>query len=457
MSGDDLCYPDRIQKQLDEYSRGGSRLLFADTTFIDENGVSIPPGIYEGVFDTTSQSRAEIYHRFFFRGNFINSITGFTERRLLGEAPYDPLLYQFQDFDLWVRLLKRYDISFQQEPLVHYRIRANQQNLSSPRVEHQIRMNNEYLFLIRRFFDDVPLELFREAFAGELLRPDCSSADEAVCEQAFLLLRGPHPMQGIVGLEQLYKLVQTPRTAAVLRDRYEFTHLDFIELLKRTDALRRWPQTVTSLYVDTGRGFNAEEVRQQTVTSGTSAFALTFDLSDFSGVRGLRWDPVELHHCCVELQRITWRDCGGQSHTLDPAAVSSNGTRNVSGGHCFETHDPTVLLPIGEDVASLTLEGCWDIKDIFSTCVRTAHLWESACRQWGEAQQQLGEARQQLGETQQYVHKLAGEIQARDQHIQALLAQMNELQNVLKRSWFSQVRSLAKGVRARWKKLRRAG
>jgi hypothetical protein len=236
----------------------------------------------------------------------------------------------------------------------------------------------------------------------------------------------------------------------VLRDRYEFTNLDFVELLKRTDALRKWPKTVTSLYVDTGRGFNAEEVRQQTVTSGSSAFALAFDLSDFSGVRGLRWDPVELHHCCVELQRITWRDRGGQSHTLDPAAVSSNGTRNASGGHCFETHDPMFFLPIGEDMASLTLEGCWDIKDIFGTCVRTAHLWETACRQVGEVQQQLGD-------TQQYIHKQAGEIQARDRHIQALLGHISELQNLLDRTWLSRARSLARRVRARWNKLRRAG
>jgi hypothetical protein len=241
-----------------------------------------------------------------------------------------------------------------------------------------------------------------------LRRPDFSSPDEALCEQAFLLLRAPHPMQWVVGLERLYDLLTTPRTAAVLRDRYAFTYLDFVELLTRTDPLRMWGQTLTSLFVDTGKGFNSEEVRQQTVFSATSAFTLTFDLSGFSGIRSLRWEPVWMRHCRVELRRISWRDRVGRSHSLDPAGVSSNGTRDASGGHCFETHNPMFFLLVGEDIASLTLEGRWDIKDLYGTCVRTAHLWETACRQLEEAELQLGEA-------QQRVHQLSGEIiQARE-------------------------------------------
>jgi hypothetical protein len=66
------------------------------------------------------------------------------------------------------------------------------------------------------------------------------------------------------------------------------------------------------------------------------------------------------------------------------------------------------FLLVGEDIASLTLEECWDIKDLYGTCVRTAHLWATACRQLDEAELQLGEA-------QQRVHQLSGEIiQARE-------------------------------------------
>jgi glycosyltransferase involved in cell wall biosynthesis len=389
MSGDDVCYPDRIQKQLQAYADGGPCIQFAGTTFIDEEGVPTVPRHYEGVLDTSSRTRAEIYHRFFVRGNFINGVTAFTERRLLGEAPYDPLLFQTQDFDLWIRLIKRYDMSFLQEPVIHYRIRANQQNLSGKRVEYQIRSSNESLFLMRRFFDDVPLELFREAFARELRLPDFSSPEEAACEQAFLLLDAPYPMQKIVGLERLYDLLAKPRTAAVLRDRYAFAHLDFVDLLMRADAFGKWPKTSTSLFVDTGSGFNAEEVRQQTVYSESSAFTLTFDLSSFSGVRSLRWDPVELHHCRVELQRVTWQDEAGRWHTLDPATATSNGTRDASGGHCFETHDPMFFLPIVGEIASLRLEGCWEIKGIYNTVCQTLHFWQTASRQLAEAQQQV--------------------------------------------------------------------
>src|SRR5260370_40202476 len=38
MSGDDVLPPDRIDKQLREYMRGGSRVLFSQIEFIDEDG-----------------------------------------------------------------------------------------------------------------------------------------------------------------------------------------------------------------------------------------------------------------------------------------------------------------------------------------------------------------------------------------------------------------------------------
>lgn len=238
MSGDDMCHPQRLQRQLDAYACGGSRMLFSDVTLIGDDGSPVPTGNpYEGVFDVTPQTQAEIYHRFFFCGNFINGITAFTERILFGDSPYDPLLYQLQDFDVWIRLLKRYEFSFLPDRLVSYRIRSNQQNLSSSRPGHWVRHNNEYLFLMRRFFDDVPVELFRKAFALELLRPECSSPEELACEQAFLLLRVPHPMQWVIGLESLYRLLTNPCTAVVLRDYYEFTHREFVQLLEECDTL----------------------------------------------------------------------------------------------------------------------------------------------------------------------------------------------------------------------------
>ncbi len=240
MSGDDVCHPQRIAKQLAAYQSRGPGLLFAGVTLIGEDGGPAPAGHWaEGLFDFGVTTREEIYHRFFFRGNFLNAITLFTERSLLGAAPNDPLLYQLQDFDMWIRYLKQFGLSILPEPLVSYRIRWDNQNLSSPRPEHHVRGDNEYLFIMRRFFDGVPLDLFRKAFARELRRPDCFSPEEIACEQAFLFLQGPHPMQWVLGLERLYSLLGAPESAAVLRDRYGFTSRDFVELLKQNGVSHR--------------------------------------------------------------------------------------------------------------------------------------------------------------------------------------------------------------------------
>jgi glycosyltransferase involved in cell wall biosynthesis len=443
MSGDDVSCRDRIERQLAAYGRSGPGLLFAGVTFIGENGEPVPAGHYcEGVFDVSARSREEIYHRFFFRGNFLNAITLFTERTLLGAAPNDPLLYQLQDFDMWVRFLKQHGLSVLPEPVVRYRIRPGQQNLSSPCPEHMVRSNNEYLIIMRRFFDGAPLDLFRKAFARDLRFPDCSAPEEVACEQALLFLKAPHPMQWVVGMERLYDLLAARETARVLRDRYQFSSHDFVDLLKQFDILNLWPRATSTLFVDTGRGFNEVEVCRQPVFLARSTFALTFDASRFSAIRALRWDPVELHHCSVELRQITWKDKAGQVHSLDPATVSSNGSSDRCGTHRFETDDPIFFLPVQGEMASITLEGRWNIQDVYSTARRTAVLHR--------------DARDEIRARDDYIRTLTEGIRARDEQIRTLDGQLKDILHSRRWHWFSRACSLVERMRTPWKR-RQAG
>src|SRR5947209_3970024 len=83
MSGDDLCHPDRLLRQLQAYGNGPSRLLFSSVSFIDENDEPMRGKHFaEQLFETAPLTRAGIYRRFLDRGNFLNSITTFTEAAL---------------------------------------------------------------------------------------------------------------------------------------------------------------------------------------------------------------------------------------------------------------------------------------------------------------------------------------------------------------------------------------
>ncbi len=379
MSGDDLCRPERLAIQVQEYARGNPRVLFSDVDFIGEDGGPARAGHHaEGAFDVTPHTRAQIIRRFFDRGNFLNLITCFTELRILREepGPFNPLNFGQQDFDLWIRLIKRYDFAFLSERLVGYRILDRDGNLSSPTAAHHIRNHNEFLFFMRPFFDGMPAELFREAFGDVLIRSDCREPAEIQCEQAFLFLGSRHRELWVVGLERLHDLLRDPASAALLERSYGLTPPRFAALLKETEAIPQADMPLTSLYVDSGNGFNDRELLRQRAPWVHATFDLTFDLARFGSVRGLRWDPLELRHCRVQLQEVVWQDRAGIAHRLDPASVPSNGSPQPDGSHHFETIDPIFLLPIRGPVVSLRLRGRWEVDSLATSLIRTHALWE---------------------------------------------------------------------------------
>jgi hypothetical protein len=238
MSGDDLSAPQRLQRQLEEYRRGPRRVLFADVDFIGDDGGPLPGGHFaEGLFDLSLRSRAAILERFFFAGNFINAVTCFTEAEAFREVgPFDPLLFQLQDYDMWIRMVKRYELCFMREKLVRYRIRGGHANLSSPTPAHQVRSCNEEHLILARFFDGLCPDLFRQAFGKHLIRPDCRLPAQLACEQAFLFLRSNHPLKRLLGLRQLHALYSDPGAGAVLRRDYGVSAVSFAQLLQSIDA-----------------------------------------------------------------------------------------------------------------------------------------------------------------------------------------------------------------------------
>jgi glycosyltransferase involved in cell wall biosynthesis len=362
LSGDDVSEPHRLQIQIEEYARRGPGILFSGCTFIDDDGRPITDGDFvQGVFDTSTASRAQILWRFFFQHNFICAVSAFAERRLFHDiGPFDPVLYQLQDFDMWLRFVKKYPLSIIPEPLVRYRIRAQGGNLSAPSSSARIRDSNERYLIMRRFFDDCPDELFREAFAAQLRRPDLVSPIASACEQAFLYLESPRPVLRYIGMERFQELFRDPGTTDVLTNDFRFPIVSFVSRLKEIDPFDRHQGVVSTAFVDTVAGFNPNEL----VTIGVAAdphFRISFDLTKFSSISAVRWDPVEGRFCRVALQRVAWRDREDRETVVDLASIHSNGHTIGLAAFEFETIDPMIFIPISGDIADLRLEGTWTI------------------------------------------------------------------------------------------------
>jgi glycosyltransferase involved in cell wall biosynthesis len=232
LNADDVCYPDRLEYQLRSYRSGSRRVLFSSPDFIDAEGKpSSDEHFLTGRFRSDSYTRAQTLERFFFHGNFLCTPTLFVEREVLIEAgPFNPALFNLNDFELWIRLVKKYALCPDPKPAIQYRIHSD--NLSGPPrkpadLRRAVRFHNENYLVMRNFFDGVPSALFKEAFGHRLIRPTYETDLERECEQAFLYLKVPDRRVQLIGMENLGQLLADPKSERVLNERYSFTPLSF--------------------------------------------------------------------------------------------------------------------------------------------------------------------------------------------------------------------------------------
>jgi hypothetical protein len=199
-------------------------------------------GCPRDAFLIPAMTREEILTRFFFRGNFVPSITTFARRDIFDAAgPMNPLLFGLHDFDHHIKLIKRTAFAFVPQPLVSWRIRNNNMNSSVPTASKMIRHHNELALALRGFFDDMPPDLFLAAFKDYFRNPDARSTDELTCEMAFLYLRPEMPgVAHSIGLDKLFALLQEPKFSRILSERFAFGTQQFVELMGQRDTAKRF-------------------------------------------------------------------------------------------------------------------------------------------------------------------------------------------------------------------------
>jgi glycosyltransferase involved in cell wall biosynthesis len=233
LDADDVSYPDRLKRQVAAYESAGPRILFGEADFIDAASQPL-----KGGFKARPLTRGQILHYFFTVGNFLCMPTVFSERKIFLEAgPFDCSIFYLQDFDMWTRLVKKYELNILPGPVTQYRVHEN--SLTGPRrepdLERDVILRNEKHGILRRLFDGVSPELFHEAFGSMVIRPGCASELELRCEQAFLYLNLPNKAHKFIGIEKLAALLNEQQARALLKEQYGFTTLSFLEATKQAD------------------------------------------------------------------------------------------------------------------------------------------------------------------------------------------------------------------------------
>jgi glycosyltransferase involved in cell wall biosynthesis len=120
LSSDDIYHPQKIENQLRFMQDHHLSVSYSNFYLIDEHGTVISPP--QGVCFPHRLQFLKIMRR----GCIINGCTVMLKMNLFKEfGLFDETLKYTQDYDFWLRILKKYDFSYYQEPLVNYRIHSN--------------------------------------------------------------------------------------------------------------------------------------------------------------------------------------------------------------------------------------------------------------------------------------------------------------------------------------------
>lgn len=233
---DDLFEPHKLSRQLEEFRRHPSLgATFSFMQRMDEDGVPLPDTNF-GVALPPDWRRESVLRHFFFEGNCLAAPTAMMRREAVRKTGlFDPRLLQTQDYDYWVRLCLRFDISVVEEKLVGYRIRAQLGNLDANTTGKAARIQWELAKVLQGFGGCGDRGLLLRAFPE--LSDHFAAGLGIWAAMGLLAVQAPQHWTRVFGIETLYRELGEEEGARQL----EAAGLDiprFYRLLAEVDPAR---------------------------------------------------------------------------------------------------------------------------------------------------------------------------------------------------------------------------
>lgn len=237
---DDIWEPKKLEKQiaiLDKNPDIGA--VFTWATIIAENGdlFKDKDHFYYKVFEQPNRTRYEWLNYFFYKGNALCHPSVLVRKKAYDNCGlYRDGLNQIDDFDMWVRLALDHEIYVIPEKLVRFRVHQNEANSSGDRPDSRIRGQFEYLQLLDNY---KKISSFREL---KKVFPEAKKYEREENEDLGFVLgmtaldTGIQAFTELFGLTLLFEALNNPVRAKKIKELYNFTHLDFIELTAKHDV-----------------------------------------------------------------------------------------------------------------------------------------------------------------------------------------------------------------------------
>lgn len=249
IDSDDCWLPEKLEKQIaymEEHPKCGA--CFTWVNVIDENDrvLTENESMFVKLFHQHNRPRLQWIHDFFLHGSCLchpSAVFPLSVARELGG--YRNSLVQIQDFDLWIRISRKWELHIIEEALMNYRHALHGGNVSETSPENNIRTYYEMYNVIGQYFDNLSDDVFRVAFRQEFVRKEAQEHNELLCEKALLLLNPifcGHASK-IKGMDLLATLLDHEETRLILREKYGITQMNYYELTRSNVLLLEDPST----------------------------------------------------------------------------------------------------------------------------------------------------------------------------------------------------------------------
>ena len=246
INSDDVWLSNRLKEQVEFMeSHDDYGACFSWASFIDENNNEIMKD--NKIFMQPNRTQGQWLAHFFLNGNCICHPSMLIKKEVYENiGVYNPFMRQLPDFDMWVRVVKKYNINIIQKVLVLHRrfIDGGGENTSAPIVSNSIRDVMESYYILNHFFDEISDDIFIEGFQKYFRKKDAASKDELICEKFFLLLDGKYYMPKINKMASIMFLISnsSKNVKDTLKKVYKYDEKNFFFLSSQVDLIGIMPK-----------------------------------------------------------------------------------------------------------------------------------------------------------------------------------------------------------------------
>lgn len=243
LNSDDYWELDKLQKQFDYMEKNTDiAACFTWADFVDEfeNTIFDKNEQPMDLFTKTNKSREKWFKSFFDNGNCLCHPSVLIRSSVYQEiGKYKNIYRQLPDFEMWIRLIKKYNIYILEENLTHFRIVTSGNKNSSFLSDDNKNLMIYEMFMIKSQFFDCDVNFFYEAFSEQIVNKKCINDNNMLeFEKNIILYNCIYYKQcgRFIAYNNISNLLNKKGLLDLLEREYNFTLNDFYELGKKTVA-----------------------------------------------------------------------------------------------------------------------------------------------------------------------------------------------------------------------------